>query len=89
MDECQHLDFDAYVAVNRLEDSGRFAADVRIECRDCRKPFVFKGLPPGVNLDGAAVSIDGTEARLAIAPQDEDAPPWLGATGFSIKGKVQ
>lgn len=31
-------------------------------------PFAFKGLPIGANLDGAAVSADGTEARIAVEP---------------------
>ena len=84
MSDCKHLEFVAFVEVNRLEDSGRFAAEVRIECKDCKIPFVFRGLPPGLNLDGAAMSIDGTEARLAIAPQTEETKPWDGATGFKV-----
>lgn len=85
MANCTHLDFNAFVAVTRLEDSGRFAADVNIECRDCKMPFVFRGLPLGVNLNGAAMSVDGTEARLAIGPQDEAPRPWDGAIGYAIR----
>ena len=68
---CEHKDFHAHVIVNRLEDTGRFAADVTIKCAECKMPFVFLGLPGGLLADGAAVSFDGTEARLAIAPQKE------------------
>ncbi len=68
MAECEHKEFEASVTVNRLEDSKRFMADVCIACRDCKKPFRFLGLPAGINLDGATVSIEATEARLAIAP---------------------
>jgi hypothetical protein len=57
--------------VVRLEDVGHsdlYHADIRIECRGCHTPFHFKGLPLGLNLQGATVSFDGLEARLAIGP---------------------
>lgn len=63
---CEHKDFDAWVDVNRLEDSRRFCADIRIKCRECGEPFRFLGLPAGLDLNGASVSVDGTEAHLAI-----------------------
>lgn len=69
--KCEHMNFEADVTVNRLEDTGRFNADVRIVCAECRIPFRFIGLQAGVDLNGAAVSVDGTEARLAIAPKGE------------------
>lgn len=65
---CPHEHFEAHVIVNRLEDTGGFAADVTIRCVDCETPFRFLGLPGGLLADGAAVSFDGTEARLALAP---------------------
>ena len=68
--KCPHSSFTAVVRVARLEDSGRFNAEVTVQCADCGTPFRFKGLPLGLNLDGAAMSIDGTEARLAIEPAD-------------------
>jgi hypothetical protein len=68
------LNFAADVDVNRLEDSGRFSADVRIRCADCGKRMRFIGLPMGLDLNGAAVSADGTEARLAIHPTGEKVP---------------
>jgi hypothetical protein len=46
-------------------------ADVRIQCLGCGAYFKFLGLPCGVDLKGARVSINGDEARLAIAPPDE------------------
>jgi len=68
MTDCKHMNFQAYVSVHRLEDSGRFSADVKIECAECHLPFQFLGLPLGLDLNGAAMSVDGQEARLAIAP---------------------
>lgn len=83
---CVHPDFEAEVTVSRLVDSGRFAADVRIHCKVCRLPFQFKGLLVGLDLEGACVSVDGLEARLAIVPQGQEPPPLsLGIRGFTIQ----
>lgn len=65
---CEHENFDAHVAVNRLEDVHKFAADITIKCLDCGLSFRFLGLPVGLNLDGATISVDGTELRIAIEP---------------------
>lgn len=83
---CEHKNFDAEVDVTRLEDSGRFQADVRIRCRDCGKPFRFIGLPAGLDLNGAATSVDATEGRFAIAPKGEVLSALDGAPlGFSVR----
>lgn len=68
MSECEHKEFEASVTVNRLEDIKGFAADVCIVCRECRTPFRFLGLPGGLAPDRPTISVDGTEARLPIAP---------------------
>lgn len=81
---CEHKQFLASVNVNRLEDCGRFMAGVRVQCEECGQPFSFVGLPCGLNLDGATVSVDGMEAHLAIAPHGEAARPIEGVRGFSI-----
>lgn len=65
---CPHLQFRADVAVSRIEDKGRFMADVRIECADCGLPFSFNGLPAGLDVEGAACSFDGLEGRFSIVP---------------------
>jgi len=84
---CKHETFEARVAVNRLEDSGRFAADITIKCTQCGVPFRFLGLPAGVDLDGAAVSTDGTEGRFAIGPPDQVANFLDGncPVGFTVR----
>ena len=74
-DSCKHMNFNATVTVNRLEDSGRFMAEVRIHCTECNLPFQFMGLEPGVDLGGARVSLDGLEANLAICPQGKAPSP--------------
>jgi hypothetical protein len=87
MGQCKHESFDCSVTVNRLEDIGRFTADVRIKCLQCGMPFRFIGLPAGVDLNGAAVSINGEEARMAIAPKGEVVTPLTDSTcqGFTVR----
>jgi hypothetical protein len=79
---CKHEAFAANVAVNRLEDTGKFMADVTVKCTQCGMPFRFLGLRPGLSMSGAAVSPDGTEARMAIAPADKVPWPILGGTSM-------
>ena len=81
------MNFAANVAVNRLENVGRFAADVTIKCAECGLPFQFLGLEPGVKMDGAAVSVDGLEGRFAIAPKGKVLTP-MQVLGFTIKGRA-
>jgi len=68
MSDCEHTDFIASVTVNRLEDVKCFAADVHIQCSACGTPFRFLGLPGGLHPEYPTISVDGTEARLPIAP---------------------
>jgi hypothetical protein len=85
--KCPHLNFAANVTVNRLEDTGRFSADVTIRCTDCGEPFRFLGLPCGIDLNGATVSADGTEARLAIGTAETVASIVDGncPVGFTVR----
>ena len=85
-DRCDHPEFTASVTVNRLDDCGRFSADVTISCDKCGVPMRFIGLPTGLDLNGAAVSVDGTEARLAIAPKGEVISELEGTPiGFTVR----
>lgn len=72
--DCKHEEFQVLADVNRLADVGRFTLDLRVGCIQCGKPFRFLGLPIGLDLNGAAVSPDGIEARLAIHPVGEKVP---------------
>lgn len=84
---CKHENFQAKVKVNRLTDSGRFSADVTINCIECGEPFRFLGLPCGTDLNGATVSVDGTEARLAIGTKETVANIIDGVcpVGFTVR----
>lgn len=71
---CDHPNFAASVNVGRLTDENGFVthytADVSIHCSSCGRRMRFVGLPGGVDLNGATVSADGLEARLAIHPHN-------------------
>ena len=83
---CKHENFACDCEVNRLLDTGRFSLDVRVMCIDCGTPFRFIGLPAGLDLNGAATSVDATEGRFAIAPKGEvESVLEGGDVGFSIR----
>ena len=67
---CKHRKFRSSVNIARMEDVNQFNASVKINCLECGLPFQFIGLEVGYDSNGACVNVDGTEARLAIAPQD-------------------
>lgn len=72
---CPHMNFHADVVVARLEDTGRFMAEITIKCADCGEPFQFLGLDMGLKMRGATVSPDGLEARMAISPDTQTKSP--------------
>lgn len=87
---CDHNNFAAEVAVARLTstDGGpvtSYLAEIRIRCEQCGIPFEFRGLETGLNLQGAAMSIDAQEANLAIIPQGTEPTP-LDIIGYRIRG---
>lgn len=84
---CEHHNFDAAVRVGRIEDKGRFMAEIRITCRDCGTPMQFVGLEPGFNFDGATVSLDGLEANIGIHPHGQRPNPFQQLVGYSVKAR--
>ena len=75
MQDCKHLQFESKINVTRLTsdndpkgDPTSYMAEVHIRCADCMEPFLFRGLSRGLAVDGAAMSFDEDEARLAILP---------------------
>ena len=81
---CKHEAFKATVNVARLEDTGRFVAEISIKCCQCDLPFQFMGLSPGVNFDGATVSLDGKEACIGIRPEGSAPNPLQQLLGVTI-----
>lgn len=84
-EHCKHLNFDAKVGVARIEDVGRFVAEIRIHCIDCKKPFQFIGVQPGFNYESPTVSLDGLEGNFPICPQGVQPTPLQGLQGYTIK----
>lgn len=71
MMECEHPAFEASATINIIEKEHAFMVDLSIRCLKCGTSFVFLGLKHGINLNYPMCSIDGTEARLPIAPMEE------------------
>jgi len=65
---CEHPDFQAVVIVNRIEDTGRFVADVHVRCAKCGVRFKWLGLAAGLHPAEPRVSVDGFELRAPIEP---------------------
>ncbi|MGQ6073491.1 hypothetical protein ACUNGV_27925 [Serratia sp. IR-2025] len=81
---CEHMNFDATVRVARIEDKGRFMAEIRITCRDCGTPMQFMGLAPGYSISGAHVSLDGMEANIGIFPRGNQPNPMQKLMGHTV-----
>lgn len=88
---CPHEAFSAQVNVDRIaeKDGGpitNYMACVQVHCQDCGARFRFIGLPAGLDFNGATVSADAAEARLAILPAGQVVSVVEGAPqGFSIR----
>lgn len=66
--KCNHENFRADCRVNRLEDTGRFVAELNITCDQCGLPFHFPGVPYGMQNGGPTSSMDRVELRTPIIP---------------------
>jgi hypothetical protein len=75
---CKHFNFGFDCKIARLEDSGRFMLEVTVRCTDCGKAFQFLGQKPGLNFDGATVSLDGLELNIGICPEGTRPSPLQG-----------
>lgn len=70
---CSHENFGAQFNVCRLVDDKTgavtsFLAEATVWCAECGLPFHFKGLPCGMDMDGAMVSANALEGRFALGP---------------------
>lgn len=72
---CKHNKFKVDAQIARLEDVEKFQLEIKVHCIECKMPFQFVGLKPGLNLVGSAMSFDGLQAFLAILPSDKIASP--------------
>lgn len=86
-DTCKHKSIDCNLAMAFIEDTNRWQADIRITCADCGTPFRFIGLPAGLDMNGAAVSVDGQEGRFSVAPKGQVVTPLESTecSGFTVR----
>jgi hypothetical protein len=88
--DCQHMNFAVAANVGRIkardEDElpSAFTVDLKIECSECHHPFEFVGLPMGLSMSEASVSVDGLEAHLPIVPQGVAMPGAMKMAGFKV-----
>jgi hypothetical protein len=84
---CEHKNFEAHVDVNRIEDIGRFTADVRIKCAECNLPFEFVGVDEcGLSYAHPTVNPSAQELRVPIKPKGCEILPGIkGPTGFKVE----
>lgn len=71
MSACLHDEVMGEIDISRIHDNGKpagYLAELRIRCTKCGSRFKFVGLPRGLNMNGAAVSANREQARLAIEP---------------------
>jgi hypothetical protein len=92
MTTCAHENFEAAVSVGRMTDGEEgdvvyFEATVKIWCKICHRPMQFVGLPIEEDSQGASISNDGQEAKLAIFPVGDIPQPLddLLLRGFRVK----
>ncbi len=67
---CEHKEFEANVHIDRLVDGDliSFIANIMVTCKQCGKPMVFIGLPPGISASQPTVSFNKSTVRLPIVP---------------------
>lgn len=87
---CPHLNFDAWVEVNRLtsvEDGPvtGYSADIRVACRDCKEPFRWTGLEAGMSMAHPMCSVDETLLVAPLRPASADPDFGLGLPGYAVR----
>lgn len=87
---CEHREFDALVAVNRLTESVGgpvvgYSADIQVNCADCGELFRWTGLEPGFSPTGPRCSVDETVMAAPLRPAGADPDFGLGLPGFAVR----
>lgn len=85
--KCEHKNFRAHVEVNRIEDIGRFTADIHVWCAECDLPFEFVGVGEcGLSYEHPTVDPSAQELRVPIKPKGcEILPGMKGPKGFTME----
>ena len=90
---CEHVHFQASVAVNRVTDNDGskvlyYMADVQVSCAVCGEPFKFIGLPGGYSQQSPTVSIDAITAQLPIGPESSTMSPLDRIAQITTEGSA-
>lgn len=90
---CPHVEFDAMVAVNRLNatdttPADAYSADIRVWCSRCGEKFRWIGVPAGLSPARPMVSVDESELHAPLRPASSDPDFGLGIPGFAIQQVV-
>jgi hypothetical protein len=70
--QCPHSDLDITVNNQAFVDSNQHYLEIKVSCKICGKPMVFKGMPFGVLPDRPTMSIDGQEIILPFLGEGEE-----------------
>lgn len=87
---CPHLDFEAYVAVNRITASNGdptvigYSADITVKCAHCAEPFRWSGVAAGLSPARPMCSIDEATLIAPLRPASADRDFGLGLPGYSV-----
>lgn len=57
---CLHKNFHGQLTINRIDNSDRFFATVKVRCADCGKPFLFTGQ------NNFLISVDRSECKIGL-----------------------
>lgn len=65
---CTHPNVDAHLNFVRLEDLGRYIAELQLRCTECRVRFRWVGFDIGMSTKEPMTNGDGFELRAPIEP---------------------
>ncbi len=84
--KCSHLSISVDKQVKHLADTGRTMLHIRVTCADCKAPFLFQGLPTGLDLKGATMDLTGRVGNFSLLAEGVMPRDTGGPTKFSSKG---
>ena len=83
---CQHLSISVDKKLEHMADTGRSMLHIRVTCADCKTPFMFQGLPQGLDLKGATTDLTGRVGHFAMLAEGAIPRDTGNPTKFTPKG---
>jgi hypothetical protein len=78
--QCPHSDLHIDIHNQGFVDSNLHYLEIKMRCKTCDKPMVFRGCPLGLTPQHPTMALDGTEIRLPFLGEDEE--PAGNLVGF-------